>query len=153
MNCKNCGKENRQEALYCRFCGEPMAQEITQKGLIGKDSIIPLLDDLDNKLQVAKEVTKNGTRIGLDCLILGDSGTGKNFIANLIIQKMMASGVVKQPAQKVDAAEWDEFMNDFDNKISALKDGILLITNAQKLLPREKSNDVNRLDKLFYRLI
>ena len=152
MNCKNCGKENRQEALYCRFCGEPMAQEITQKGLIGKDSIIPLLDDLDNKLQVAKEVTKNGTRIGLDCLILGDSGTGKNFIANLIIQKMMASGVVKQPAQKVDAAEWDEFMNDFDNKISALKDGILLITNAQKLLPREKSNDVNRLDKLFYRM-
>ena len=149
MTCNKCGKENRQEALYCRFCGEPIAQETTQKGLIGKDSIVPLLDDLDNKLEVAKTVVSQGTRIGLDCLILGDSGTGKNFIAHLIASKMISSGVVKHATKEVDASEWDEFMGDFEKNMTAIKDGILLITNAQKLVPREKSNDVNRLDKLF----
>lgn len=152
MNCNNCGRENRPEASFCRFCGEPLVQESTQKGLIGKDSITALLDDLDNKLQVAKVVAANGTRIGLDCLILGDSGTGKNFIANLITAKMVTSGVVKKPATKVDAADWDEFVSDFDKKIAALKDGILLITNAQKLLPTSKASDVNQLDKLFTRM-
>ena len=152
MNCNNCGRENRPEASFCRFCGEPLVQESTQKGLIGKASITSLLDDLDNKLQVAKIVAQGGTRIGLDCLILGDSGTGKNFIANLIASKMLASGVVKKPATKVDAADWDEFANDFDKKIAGLKDGILLITNAQKLLPTSKASDVNQLDKLFTRM-
>ena len=152
MNCNNCGRENRPEASFCRFCGEPLVQESTQKGLIGKASITAILDDLDNKLQVAKVVAQNGTRIGLDCLILGDSGTGKNFIANLIVSKMLASGVVKKAATKVDAADWDDFASDFDKKIAGLKDGVLLITNAQKLLPTSKASDVNQLDKLFTRM-
>lgn len=152
MNCNKCGRENRPEASFCRFCGEPLVQETTQKGLIGKASITAILDDLDNKLQVAKVVAENGTRIGLDCLILGDSGTGKNFIADLIASKMLASGVVKKAATKVDAADWDEFVSDFDKKIAALKDSVLLITNAQKLLPTSKASDVNQLDKLFTRM-
>ena len=152
MNCYKCGRENRPEASFCRFCGEPLVQESTQKGLIGKASITAILDDLDNKLQVAKVVAQNGTRIGLDCLILGDSGTGKNFIANLIVSKMLASGVVKKAATKVDAADWDDFASDFDKKIAGLKDGVLLITNAQKLLPTSKASDVNQLDKLFTRM-
>ena len=152
MNCNKCGRENRPEASFCRFCGEPLVQESTQKGLIGKASIMAILNDLDNKLQVAKVVAQNGTRIGLDCLILGDSGTGKNFIANLIVSKMLASGVVKKAATKVDAADWDDFASDFDKKIAGLKDGVLLITNAQKLLPTSKASDVNQLDKLFTRM-
>ena len=58
MICKNCGRDNRPEASYCRFCGEAIVQEVTQKGLIAKDAIAPLLDELDKNLQVAKIVTK-----------------------------------------------------------------------------------------------
>ena len=152
MTCKNCGRENRQEASFCRFCGEALAQESTQQGLIAKDAIVPILDDLDKKLQVAKAVVQSGTRIGLNCLVLGDSGTGKKFIADMIASKMLANGVVKKPATKVDAAEWDEFAGDFEKKMASLKDGILLITNAQKLLPTTKAQEVNQLDKLFNRM-
>ena len=148
MICKKCGKENRPEAKYCRFCGEALAAASVQKGLIAKDSIAGRLDELDKKLQVAQ----GGTRIGLDCLILGDSGTGKTFIANLIANKMLAAGVAKQAPKVVDAADWGEFLNDFDKNISAMKEGILIITNAQKLLPKSKSSDVNQLDKLFHRM-
>ena len=148
MTCKKCGKENRPEAKYCRFCGEVLASASSQKGLIGKNDISPLLDDLDKKLQVAQ----GGTKIGLDCLILGDSGTGKTFIAHLIADKMLAAGVAKNAPKVVDAADWGEFSNDFDKNISAMKDGILIITNAQKLLPQSKASDVTQLDKLFTRM-
>ena len=151
MTCKNCGKENRPEARYCRFCGS--IQEIAEsgEGLIGKASIEPDLEDLDKKLKVAKELA-GGTRMGLDCLILGDSGSGKSFIAHLIANRMMAAGVSKHAPKEVDAADWAEFLGNFEKNMSALKDGILLITNAQKLLPTSKATDVNQLDKLFNRM-
>lgn len=148
MTCKNCGKENRQEARYCRFCGAELEKASTGKGLIAKDQILQELDEFDRKLKVAKELA-GGTRIGLDCLILGDSGSGKSFIAHLIADRIMAAGVVKQPLKEVDAADWAEFLGDFDKKMSSLKGGLLLITNAQKLLPTTKASDVNQLDKLF----
>ncbi|MCR5560924.1 MAG: AAA family ATPase [Bacteroidales bacterium] len=152
MTCKNCGKENRPEARYCRFCGAEQTVASTQKGLIGKDSIAPKLEELDMKLKVAREFAATGARMGLDCLIMGDSGTGKRFIAKLISDKMLAAGVAKRAPKEVDAADWADFANDFDNNIAALKDGILLITNAQKLVPTTKANDVIELDKLFTRM-
>ena len=94
MTCKKCGQNNRPEAKYCRFCGEPIAVvESTQKGLIAKDSLVPQLEELDKKLKVARANLGNGTRIGMDCLILGDSGTGKNFIARLVSSRITAAGV------------------------------------------------------------
>ncbi len=152
MNCKHCGKENRPEAKYCRFCGEALEAASLVSDLIGKASIAPLLDELDKKLQVARTFAQGGARIGLDCLILGDSGSGKTFTAHLIAGRMSASGVVRQAPREVDAADWDEFSKDFDKNISSLKDGILLITNAQKLLPTSRASEVNQLDKLFTRM-
>ena len=152
MTCKKCGKENRPEAQFCRFCGEAIATESARKGLIAKASLVADLDNLDKKLRVAKANLGNGTRIGMDCLILGDSGSGKHFVANLIAGKMVAAGVSKMAPKVVDAADWNEFAGDFDKNIGALKDGILVITNAQKLLPTTKAKEVNQLDKLFNRM-
>ena len=153
MTCKKCGQNNRPEAKYCRFCGEPIAVvESTQKGLIAKDSLVPQLEELDKKLKVAKANLGNGTRIGMDCLILGDSGTGKNFIARLVSSRITASGVASKAPKVVDAADWGEFAGDFEKNIGALRDGILVITNAQKLLPTTRAKEVNQLDKLFNRM-
>ncbi len=153
MTCKKCGQNNRPEAKYCRFCGEPIAVvESTQKGLIAKDSLVPQLEELDKKLKVAKANLGSGTRIGMDCLILGDSGTGKNFIARLVSSRITAAGVASQAPKVVDAADWGEFASDFEKNIGALRDGILVITNAQKLLPTTRAKEVNQLDKLFNRM-
>ena len=150
--CTKCGKDNRAEAKYCRFCGEKFEVQISETSLIGKQNIEPELEKLEQKLKVAKILAQGGTRIDLDCLILGDAGSGKHFIAKTIASKIIASGVAKQGIKEVDAADWDQFSSDFDKNISSLKDGILLITNAQKLLPTSKSSDVNQLDKLFARM-
>ena len=150
--CTKCGKDNRAEAKYCRFCGEKFEVQISETSLIGKQNIEPELEKLEQKLKVAKILAQGGTRIDLDCLILGDAGSGKHFIAKTIASKIIAAGVAKQGIKEVDAADWDQFSSDFDKNISSLKDGILLITNAQKLLPTSKSSDVNQLDKLFARM-
>ena len=150
--CTKCGKDNRAEAKYCRFCGEKFDVQISETSLIGKQNIEPELEKLEQKLKVAKILAQGGTRIDLDCLILGDAGSGKHFIAKTIASKIIAAVVAKQGIKEVDAADWDQFSSDFDENISSLKDGILLITNAQKLLPTSKSSDVNQLDKLFARM-
>ena len=152
MTCKHCGKENRPEARYCRFCGSELPKASSQKGLIAKDSIIPKLDELDQKIKFARMNTQNGPRIDLDCLILGDSGSGKNYMAHLIAEKIRSAGLVKMAPKEVDASDWDTFSRDLDNNLTALKDGILIITNAQKLLPTTKASDVIELDKLFTRM-
>ena len=124
----------------------------SHKGLIGKDSIVGELDRLDARLKVAGTMTKGGARLGMDCLVLGDSGTGKNFVARLLADKMLASGVIKLPPKIVDAADWAEFAGEFDDNIGKLKDGVLVITNAQKLVPTSRATDVIQLDKLFHRM-
>ncbi|MGN0190779.1 MAG: AAA family ATPase, partial [Candidatus Cryptobacteroides sp.] len=150
--CKKCGKENRTEAKYCRFCGEVLERQDSKKRLIGKDNILPTLEELDKKLKVAKILAQGGARIGLDCIILGDPGSGKHFIAQVIADKIVAAGVSKQATKEVDAADWSQFSSDFDKNIAAISDGILLITNAHKLLPTTKASEVNELDKLFARM-
>ena len=151
MTCKHCGKDNRPEARYCRFCGEKLASAESRKTLIGKASIEADLLEIDGKIKVMKSMT-GGSRVGFDCLILGDSGSGKNFIAHLIADKLVAGGVVKIPPKEVDAADWADFAQDFDKSIAALKDGLLLITNAQKLLPTSRAAQVYQMDKLFSRM-
>ena len=152
MTCNNCGKDNRPEAQYCRFCGSALAKASSQKGLICKDSIIAKLDALDQKIKLAQLNPQRGTRIDFDCVILGDSGSGKNFLAHLIANKLRSAGIVKMAPKEVDASDWDTFSNDFDKNLTAIKDGILIITNAQKLLPTTKASDVIKLDKLFTRM-
>lgn len=129
-----------------------MARASAPSGLICKDGILPELDKLDGRLKVAGIISEGGARIGMDCLILGDPGSGKNFIANMIAEKMISAGVVRKKPVAVDASDWEKFSSDFDKNLSSIRDGVLLITNAQKLLPTSKSQNVNQLDKLFTRM-
>ncbi len=152
MVCNKCGKDNRKEAKYCRFCGTEFSRASVPGELICKAGILPELEKLEDKLKVAGIIAEGGARIGMDCLILGDSGSGKNFIANMIADKMLSSGVAKKKPMAVDASDWDKFSSDFDKNISSIKDGILLITNAHKLLPTSKASNVNQLDRLFTRM-
>lgn len=146
--CEKCQKTNRDEAKFCRFCGEKItvADEI---GIIGKKSMQAEFDKLTKTLKVAKQLASMGNHVGLDCLVMGDAGTGKHYMALVIADMMVKAGLTDKPVKEVAASEWNEFLGKFDENISALQNGILVINNAQKLLSITKADRVGELDKLF----
>ena len=146
--CEKCQKTNRDEAKFCRFCGEKItvADEI---GIIGKKSMQAEFDKLTKTLKVAKQLASMGNHVGLDCLVMGDAGTGKHYMAMNIADMMVKAGLTDKPVKEVAASEWNEFLGKFDENISALQNGILVINNAQKLLFITKADRVGELDKLF----
>ena len=152
MKCSNCGKENRSEAKFCRFCGSEITSDVAGVTLVGKDGVKDVLDEYEKRLKVAKILSASGSRIGMDCLITGDSGTGKKFLATMISSMLTASKVISGKPREVDAADWEDFAGKFDENITALKGSALIITNAQKLLPASRADNVNQLDKLFTRM-
>ena len=146
--CEKCQKTNRDEAKFCRFCGEKItvADEI---GIIGKKTMQAEFDKLTKTLKVAKQLASMGNRVGLDCLIMGDAGTGKHYMAKSIADMMVKAGITDKPVKELAASEWNEFLGKFDENISALQNGILIVNNVQKLLPTTKADRVGELDKLF----
>ena len=146
--CEKCQKTNRDEAKFCRFCGEKItvADEI---GIIGKKTMQAEFDKLTKTLKVAKQLASMGNRVGLDCLIMGDAGTGKHYMAKSIADMMVKAGLTDKPVKELAASEWNEFLGKFDENISALQNGILVVSNVQKLLPTTKADRVGELDKLF----
>lgn len=146
--CEKCHKANRDEAKFCRFCGEKItvADDI---GIIGKKTMQAEFDKLNKTLKVAKQLASMGNHVGLDCLVMGDAGTGRHYMASNIADMMVKAGLTDKPVKEVAASEWNEFLSKFDENISALQNGILVVSNAQKLLPTTKADRVGELDKLF----
>lgn len=146
--CEKCHKTNRDEAKFCRFCGEKItvADEI---GIIGKKTMQAEFDKLTKTLKVAKQLASMGNHVGLNCLVMGDAGTGRHYMSMNIADMMVKAGLSDKPVKEVPASEWNEFLGKFDENISALQNGILVVNNAQKLLPTTKADRVGELDKLF----
>ena len=94
-HCHNCDKPNRPEAKYCKWCGALLDDAPSAHGktggtddFIGKDNI---LEDFGKKYITACRLEEdfrnnNGEDSGsnLNCIITGDTGTGKVFLARKI---------------------------------------------------------------------
>ena len=148
--CNKCGKENRKEALFCRQCGAPLEQEGCFAGFYGKKNIEKEFLRFKARVEAAT-VLKGG--IGTDCLIVGEAGTGKLFLAGKLYKTLLTQGLVENPKYTlVDASEFDKWMEKFDENLKSAQKGALVITGAQKLLPGGLSSNVCKLDRLFARM-
>jgi Holliday junction resolvasome RuvABC ATP-dependent DNA helicase subunit len=165
MNCPTCNKPNRDAAVYCKFCGESV---ITKKTAPLQDLVG--LDDVKNKLQdfirTAEKINERAKHTGIripiemDMVISGKSGTGKSKLVEVLQQLLYAAGLIKNPKPVVvDAVGWDDFcetgkddkgVSAWERNIKNAKGGLLVIDNAQKLVPQKESDDINKLDRLFY---
>jgi len=152
-DCTKCGKPNRPEAKFCKWCGEAIVSASPFADFIGKKDIEQAFTEFKAKVAAQQQFASMGIKVGLDSLVLGDPGSGKSFIAHKLADIILQARVVSKPPKVIDAADWDDFAGDFEENITKEKDGILLITNAQKLLPKgNTASDVNKLDKLFARM-
>ena len=155
--CEHCHKQNRNEAKFCKHCGTAFQTSVNQMNqeFYAKDELFAEIEKYRDRAKVAAQLKQNGANvhIQMDAVIIGKAGTGKRFMVNKLFEILLKAGMVSQPKPKiVDAADFDVWMDDFDENLEAVKDGVLVLTNVQKLLPDGDATNVNDLDRLFSRM-
>ena len=155
--CEHCHKQNRNEAKFCKHCGKAFQTSENQMSqeFFAKDELFAEIEKFRNRAKVAAQLRKNGANvhIQMDVVIIGKAGTGKRFMVNKLFEILLKAGMVSQPKPKiVDAADFDVWMDDFDENLEVVKDGVLVLTNVQKLLPVGDASNMNDLDRLFSRM-
>ncbi len=155
--CTNCQTQNRDKAKYCKHCGKVLQTDAGKEfaDFLAKDNLKDELEKFKSRIKAFQRLKANGAviHIQMDCVILGDAGTGKNFLARRLIDMLFQAGVIaKAQPEQVDAADFYKWMDDFETKLGANKDGVLLLTNVQKLLPETDSSAPKDLDRIFARM-
>ena len=155
--CTQCNTLNRDNAKFCKHCGKVIQTEVGKQfdGFVSKDNLKDELQKFQDRLDVFKRFQSMGSnvRMEMDCIILGDAGTGKNYLAKRIVDLLLQAGIItKSKPECVDAADFNLWMDKFDENLNNCTGGVLLLTNVQKLLPDGKAIDVNDLDRVFARM-
>lgn len=88
--------------------------------------------------------------LNINTIIIGETGTGKTTIPQLMSEYLANEHILKKPKLKVvDAVDYGRFVEKWEANIQDAKGGILFLDNVQKLLPDSYAKNVNPLDKLF----
>ena len=152
--CNHCQTPNRETARFCKRCGKPLAipKEQEFEGLFAKDNLFEELKEFRKRVDVDRQMKERGNRvhIQMDCVVLGQAGTGKHFMAELLTDWLVRNEVVYQSEVKVmDASDFPSWIDRIDENLAAIKDGLLVLHNAQKLI---YNGDSPELDLLFTRM-
>ena len=151
MVCQNCHKENRSKAKFCKWCGQQLVTTDLLDKLVGLDEVknqLKTIVDTYTFLRSRKDISK--ARISLNAIVIGDTGTGKTALAEILRDYFYQHKIIEKPQlMMVDAVDYQRFVDKWDENIKKAKNGILFFDNVQKLLPDKYSNQVNPLDKLF----
>ena len=150
MTCDFCHKENRSEAKFCKWCGQPIVSHTLEKliGLADVKAQLKTIVDTYTYLRSRKDIAV--VRLSVNAVIIGETGTGKTALAAIIRDYFYQHKIIEKPKlTMVDAVDYQRFVDKWDDNIKKAKGGILFFDNVQKLLPDKYSNQVNPLDKLF----
>lgn len=152
--CKKCNASNRESAKYCKYCGTKLSLPSFQlEDLVGLEEIKKEIQKIIKIAQVIEKKRKAGqkvSKINLHTTIIGNAGTGKSRIAEILCRVFYKYGITtKEEAIIVDAVNWSQFIKDFEQNFQKAKGGVLFIDNVQKLVPAGYANEINLLDKLF----
>jgi SpoVK/Ycf46/Vps4 family AAA+-type ATPase len=151
MICEYCQKENRSNAKFCKWCGKPLVSQNVLDKLVGLDDLkaqLKTIVDTYTYLRSRKDIAT--VRLSVNAIIIGETGTGKTALAAIIRDYFYQHKIIDKPKlTKVDAVDYQRFVDKWDDNIKKAQGGILFFDNVQKLLPDKYSNQVNPLDKLF----
>jgi SpoVK/Ycf46/Vps4 family AAA+-type ATPase len=157
MNCSECGSLNRPAAKYCKRCGALLANSSPASTadldslideLVGLDEIKAELRRLNAVASQLARLPMPGRGLNFHTLILGNAGTGKTKICNILAAIWRAHDLIKG-ATTVEAADYQQkFAKDFDQNFQKAKGSMLVLNDVQKLVPAGYSQELDPLDKL-----
>ena len=163
MDCRKCGRSNREIAKVCKWCGTPIARQLSGNNggssvnsgvlfpsLIDKDNIKRILQDIIQKacsMAQRNQKLKIKGRMELSFVITGDSGTGKTTVAKNIAQEFFNAGITESPtATIVNPVDYSNWVKTLDDNIKKIGNGVLIIEEAHKLVPEGEAADVAQID-------
>ena len=130
-DCPRCATQNRDEARYCKGCGERLAirgdpfRELVGMAAIG--------DSVRNQLRDAVVVRQQGHAARSHRLVLGSPGSGTSRVARAIADCAEQEGLTKRGATVVTAREIRSQKP--EDLLSAAAGGTLVVDQAHRLLP------------------
>lgn len=162
MNCEKCGRLNRAQARFCKWCGTaiatgaygdgPTTQGGMFSGLYDKEDIVDILTEIVSKAGKKSEwCRKNGVkgRLPLSFVITGNSGTGKKTVARALARALVNAGILRDPEpdiiKPVEYKGWIEGLQKGDIKPGSQ---LIIVDEAQRLCPAKKAEDIVELDSV-----
>lgn len=152
--CTKCHKENRHQAIYCRFCGSKMPEAVTEQktgrhnrphkdcldDLIGLEAQKTQIRELAETVMAIAAQRGNAmlNRLNTNILITGPSGSGKTRLLFSASDFLVEKGLFKDDEQDVFTAL---SIDNLDLSETPLK--AITLDDAHKLLPADRSSDLS----------
>lgn len=160
MNCNKCGRENRETAKFCKWCGTQIATTVQAavdsdapfSNLYDKKALVDNLNDIMTKARKKADWCRNSGvkgRLPLSFVITGNVGTGKKTVARAIAKELTAMGILNSPEPEiikpVEYKTWIEGIQKGDVKPGR---DMIIVDQAHRLCPSEKAKDIVQLDAI-----
>jgi len=110
----------------------------------------------DDFISAAVKMRERGLNAHLECdtIVIGSTGTGKNFLANDLTRRLYEARLIQRPAPIViDAVNWNVFEKNLGQNLEDIADGVLVIDNVQKLVSENDNTNIGTLDALFSAMV
>jgi len=121
--------------------------------LVGLESVKTKISEIINVaqgIQKRKDLGLAPARVNFNTVLIGNTGTGKNKIADILNTIFYECGVTsKRDFVTVEAVDYQRFAKDFEQNFQKAKGGVIFINDVQKLVPAGYSGTLDPLDKLF----
>ncbi len=150
ITCPNCQTDNRDEAKFCKHCGTQQAEVVDKmlQDVVGKKNILHQLSEITAIYNLYKQNNPSKQRPAMNMLILGSSGTGKTYLANVIQNLFFSKSMVTNPKIiRVDAPDFDDWIANFtEEELRKCFGSILFIDNVHFLM--NETAATTSIDKL-----
>jgi ATP-dependent Clp protease ATP-binding subunit ClpA len=157
ISCSQCGKENRDIAKYCKYCGIEVANSNESHQISDLDELIGLSElkkTIESKITIARRMLQCGMQISkksFHTILIGNTGTAKSRIAPILAQSYFKNGIIeKSDPLIINAVDYANFAKDIPGNLKSAKGGIVFIDDVIKLVPDDFiPGRINPIDKLY----
>jgi SpoVK/Ycf46/Vps4 family AAA+-type ATPase len=157
IQCKHCNQTNRDIAKYCKYCGEEFigasfhAQSVDLDELVG---LAEMKNKINTIITVANRMKQSGRKLDkktLHTILIGNTGTAKSKIADILAKIYFKNGIIAKPDSKsINSVDFGNFSKDLAVNLSAVKGGIVFIDEVHRLVPADYiPGNITPMDKLY----
>lgn len=157
IQCKQCNQTNRVIAKYCKYCGAEVIGANLQAQSVDLDELVGLTE-LKNKINtiitVANRMKQSGRQLDkktLHTILIGNTGTAKSKIADILAKIYFKNGIIDKPDSKcINSVDFGNFSKDLAVNLSAVKGSLVFIDEVHRLVPADYiPGNITPMDKLY----